>query len=96
MTSMLKSLVRGLLRLAHGEREYIHSFEVELEEDGRWLAEIVDLPGVMAYGETRDEAIKRVGALALRVMADRLEHEEASTSEAMNFSLRPREHLAGR
>jgi predicted RNase H-like HicB family nuclease len=50
--------------------------EVEKEDDGRWLAEIADLPGVLAYGQTRDEAIERAKALSLRVMADRLEHGE--------------------
>jgi predicted RNase H-like HicB family nuclease len=51
--------------------------EIEQEEDGRWLTEIPDLPGVMVYGATREEAVARVKALALRVMADRLEHGEA-------------------
>jgi predicted RNase H-like HicB family nuclease len=51
--------------------------EVEREEDGRWVAEVPDLPGVLAYGQTRDEAIARAEALALRVLADRLEHGEA-------------------
>jgi predicted RNase H-like HicB family nuclease len=50
--------------------------EVEREQDGRWLAEILDLPGVQAYGETREEAIERAKALSLRVLADRLEHGE--------------------
>jgi len=50
--------------------------EVERETDGRWLAEVVDLPGVMAYGATRAEAVAGVQALALRVMADRIEHGE--------------------
>lgn len=50
--------------------------EVEKEEDGRWIAEIGDLPGVLAYGSTREEAIERAKALALRVLADRLEHGE--------------------
>jgi predicted RNase H-like HicB family nuclease len=52
--------------------------DFEREEDGRWLAEIVDLPGVMVYGETRDQAAVRVQALALRVIADRLNHGEAA------------------
>jgi predicted RNase H-like HicB family nuclease len=52
--------------------------EFEQEEDGRWLADIADLPGVMAYGKTREEAAARVQALALRVIADRLEHGEAA------------------
>lgn len=50
--------------------------EVDREQDGRWLSEVPDLPGVMAYGGTREEAIARVKALALRVLADRLEHGE--------------------
>ncbi|MFZ2658415.1 MAG: type II toxin-antitoxin system HicB family antitoxin [Victivallales bacterium] len=50
--------------------------EIDIEADGRWIAEIEDLPGVMAYGNTRHEAIEKIEALALRVMADRLEHGE--------------------
>jgi predicted RNase H-like HicB family nuclease len=55
------------------------TFKVELEKeaDGRWIAEVVELPGVLAYGSTPDEARARVQALALRVLADRLEHGEA-------------------
>jgi len=51
--------------------------ELEQETDGRWIAEVSDLPGVMAYGKSQDEARARVQALALRVVADRLEHGEA-------------------
>jgi len=51
--------------------------EVEREEDGRWIAEVVDLPGVMAYGSSREEAVAHAQALALRTLADRLEHGEA-------------------
>ena len=54
----------------------IFKVEVEQEQDGRWIAEVVELPGVMAYGSTPDEARARVQALALRVVADRLEHED--------------------
>ena len=50
--------------------------EVEQEDDGRWLAEIPDLPGVLAYGVTPAEAISRVQALGLRALADRVEHGE--------------------
>ncbi|CAN5641410.1 hypothetical protein BH20ACI3_BH20ACI3_42170 [soil metagenome] len=50
--------------------------EYEREDDGRWLAEVVELPGVLAYGQSSDEAIARAQALALRVLADRLEHGE--------------------
>jgi predicted RNase H-like HicB family nuclease len=55
----------------------IFKVEIEREADGRWLAEVAELPGVLAYGGTEDEAIARVQALALRVVADRLEHDEA-------------------
>ena len=48
--------------------------ELDREDDGRWIAEVVELPGVLAYGATREEAIKRVKALSLRVLADRIEH----------------------
>jgi predicted RNase H-like HicB family nuclease len=50
--------------------------EFDREEDGRWIAEIPALPGVMAYGATRKEARGKVEALALRTLADRLEHGE--------------------
>jgi predicted RNase H-like HicB family nuclease len=56
------------------------NFKIELgrEDDGRWLAEVPELPGVMIYGKSRDDAIAHVQALALRVLADRLEHSEAA------------------
>ena len=50
--------------------------EVEQEDDGRWLAEVVELPGVLAYGQSRTEAVERAQALSLRVLADRLDHGE--------------------
>jgi len=50
--------------------------EVDREDDGRWIAEISELPGVIVYGSTRDTAISKAKALALRVLADRLEHGE--------------------
>jgi predicted RNase H-like HicB family nuclease len=52
--------------------------ETEREDDGRWLAEVLELPGVLAYGDTQHAALSRVQALALRVVAERLEHGEAS------------------
>jgi|TARA_Y100000310_G_scaffold304436_1_gene343588 predicted RNase H-like HicB family nuclease len=51
--------------------------EIEQEEDGRWIAEVVELPGVMAYGASQREAKAKVQALALRVLAERLENSEA-------------------
>ena len=53
------------------------TIEVEQEADGRWLAEVRELPGVLAYGTTRQESMERAEALALRVLADRLEHGES-------------------
>ena len=50
--------------------------EFDREDDGRWIAEIPILPGVMAYGATQEEAREKVEALALRTLADRLEHGE--------------------
>jgi len=50
--------------------------EIEQEDDGRWIAEVPDLPGVMSYGRTRQEAVAKTKALALRVLADRLEQNE--------------------
>lgn len=50
--------------------------ETEQEADGRWIAEVLELPGVLAYGHTRDEAVAHAQALALRVIAERLEHGE--------------------
>ena len=53
------------------------SIECEREADGRWIAEIVQIPGAMAYGATRDEAMAKAEIVALRAIADRLEHGEA-------------------
>ena len=53
------------------------TIELEREEDGRWLAEVSALSGVMCYGRDRDEAVAKVQALALRVIAEQLEHREA-------------------
>ena len=50
--------------------------EIEREEDGRWIADVPDLPGVISYGQTKEEAIAKVEALALRILADRLDHGE--------------------
>ena len=50
--------------------------EIDREEDGRWIGEVTDLPGVLAYGSTRDEAVAKAKALAFRVLADRIEHGE--------------------
>jgi predicted RNase H-like HicB family nuclease len=63
------------------------TFHIEIEEeaDGRWIAEVTDLPGVMAYGATRPDAVAKVQALALRALAERLERGEA-VPELLNVS----------
>jgi predicted RNase H-like HicB family nuclease len=60
-------------------RYYATRFTIELdrEADGQWVAEVMDLPGVLAYGATREQAMAHAKALALRVIADRLDHGEA-------------------
>lgn len=53
------------------------TIETELETDGRWIAELPGLPGALAYGATRDEAMARAETLALRILAERIENGEA-------------------
>ena len=65
--------------------DVVFSIEIEREDDGRWLAEVPALAGVMCYGADRDEAVARVQALALRVIAERLEHRE-TPAEFLNVT----------
>lgn len=62
------------------------TIEQEQEQDGRWLAEVMELPGVMAYGVSAKEAVSRAEILALRVIAERLEHNE-SDPLSINISI---------
>ncbi len=59
--------------------------EVERETDKRWIAEVTDLPGVLVYGKTRKEAVIKAQSLALRVLADRIEHGEKIPAIARHF-----------
>lgn len=52
------------------------TIEIEKEEDGRWITEVLEFPGVMTYGNSREEAIKKVKALAFRILAERIENGE--------------------
>ena len=61
--------------------------EIEREEDGRWIGEVLELPGVMVYGQSREDVIARTQALALRVLADRLEHGESVPKLDTIFSI---------
>jgi predicted RNase H-like HicB family nuclease len=60
--------------------ELNYKIDTEQEEDGRWIAEIVDLPGVLAYGSSQEEAIAKVEAIAFRVIADRIDETKIATS----------------
>lgn len=61
------------------------SIEIEREDDGRWIAEALELPGVMTYGATREEAISNTERLAIEVIADRIQHGELPLS-SLNVS----------
>ena len=62
------------------------TLECEQESDGRWLAEVLELPGALAYGTTQDEAMAKAEVLALRILAERLEHGEVRAI-AINIAL---------
>lgn len=71
--------------------------DIEQEDDGRWIAEITDLPGVMAYGTTPAQASAKAKALALRVLAERMEEEESLPGiNSIAFTARSNEHMAVR
>jgi len=55
--------------------------ELEQEDDGRWIADVVEVPGVLAYGATREQALDQAAALLVRVLADRLEHGEIGPAQ---------------
>ena len=61
------------------------SIEFEREEDGRWIAEVPRLPGVMAYGDTKREAVRKVRAIALRTLADKVEQGDTPTQVVRLF-----------
>lgn len=64
------------------------TIEIDREEDGRWIAEALELPGVMSYGETREQAITNVEKMAIEVIADHIAHGELSSSAlAVSFSI---------
>jgi predicted RNase H-like HicB family nuclease len=79
--ALLDSRLRCYIRLV------TFTIELEREDDGRWIAEVPDLSGVLCYGRDRNQAIARVQALALRVIAERLEHAEAPP-ELLNVSFK--------
>ncbi len=70
------------------------TIELDREDDGRWIAEALELPGVMSYGETRDEAISNAERLAIDVIADRIAHQELPSSALSVSFVVPDEQLA--
>jgi len=76
-------VIRGFLRY----RAAMYRVETELEVDGRWIAEVADLPGVLAYGATQVEAVRRAQALSLHVLAERLENGEPVPQVQNVFSI---------
>lgn len=62
------------------------AIEIDRETDGRWIAEVIEIPGVLAYGQTQEEATAKVQALALRVIAERVELGEMVSQEFLNVS----------
>ena len=65
----------------------MYKVETEVENDGRWIAEVPELPGVLAYGASRDEAVRKAQALSLHVLAERLEHGEDLPQVESVFSI---------
>ncbi|OGN05782.1 MAG: hypothetical protein A2750_04335 [Candidatus Yanofskybacteria bacterium RIFCSPHIGHO2_01_FULL_45_42] len=62
-----------------------YTIQCEQETDGRWIAEIADLPGALVFGSTKEEAIAKVEALALRVVAEQIEHKELVPDLSISF-----------
>lgn len=62
--------------MSQEEEVMVFKIEIEQETDGRWMAEVLELPGALSYGRTLEEARAKAQAIALRILADRLEHGE--------------------
>jgi predicted RNase H-like HicB family nuclease len=88
-TSLQRNFLYGRVFRSHVEHNQRVTFTVESEQesDGRWIAEIPQIPGAMSYGSTRDEPIKRVEALGLRVRAERIEQGEISPEIQQVFTV---------
>jgi predicted RNase H-like HicB family nuclease len=83
----------AVLRRAYHEGVKL-TIELDREEDGRWIAETIELPGVMCYGHTRDGAISNAERLAIEVIADRIAHGELPSSALGVSFIIPDEQLA--
>ena len=65
----------------------MYAIELDRESDGRWIAEVPELPGVLAYGQTREEAVRKAQSLSLHILAERLEHGEEIPQVQAVFSI---------
>jgi predicted RNase H-like HicB family nuclease len=65
---------------------FSYTVELDREEDGRWIAEVPELPGVLVYGDSEEDAVARVEALALRVLADQIEQRKSSAQRELTVS----------
>jgi len=81
------NFISAIMNSEKGRIKMKFTVEYEQEEDGRWLAEVKELPGVLTYGKDPDEAASRAQALALRVIADRLENGESTPSLMFTFEM---------
>jgi predicted RNase H-like HicB family nuclease len=87
---MPNKVVSVRLNWTHGgEYEMCLSVTLDREEDGRWIADVRELPGVLVYGQTEGDALTKVKALSLRALADRLEHGEVVTEMDELFAVTP-------
>ena len=80
-------LYDGLSKIRRGEAYLKFQIELEREDDGRWIAEIPALPGVLVYGKTKQEAVAKAKALALRVLADEVEKETRHSTRPLDVSI---------
>ena len=88
MNPAVAAIIWLVKRDAYAQRDStVVKIELEQEEDGRWIAEAPELPGVIAYGDTREEGVCKTKVLALRVMADRLEHGEELPEASSVFAI---------
>jgi len=78
----------NFFRRSQPDKSYRFRFELDRESDGRFIAEVVEIPGALAYGETEPEAIRRAAALALRVIADRVEAGEETPPSDTHFTFK--------
>ena len=87
MSRFFQMVRQGIRPMFHQRpRQLVFTVQFDREADGRWLAEVEELPGVMAYGSTHEDAVRRIVALTLHVLADKLEHGEAINDRDLPYN----------